>query len=129
MIHHRNAALTFEARLRLVQRCQDRPIAHVAAEMGVSRATASKWVNRYRVEGEGGLKDRSSRPGSCPSQTPPEVVARIECLRREQKWSARRIWIELTDTGVEISRATISRWLVRLGLNRRRWLVESRIVV
>lgn len=70
LVHHRNAALTFEARLRLIQRCQDRRIAHVGAEMGVSRATASTWVNRYRVEGEDGLKDRSSRPGSCPSQTP-----------------------------------------------------------
>lgn len=41
--HHRNAALTFEARLPLAQRCQHRPIAHVAAEMGIniSQATVS----------------------------------------------------------------------------------------
>lgn len=30
--------------------------------------------------------------------------------------------VELTDTGVEISRASVGRWLVRLGLNRCRWL-------
>ena len=29
---HRNAPLSFEGRCRLVERCQDRPIAHVAAE-------------------------------------------------------------------------------------------------
>lgn len=34
------------------------PIAHVAAEMGISRACASKWVNRYRRYGEVGLLDR-----------------------------------------------------------------------
>ncbi|WP_259460464.1 IS481 family transposase [Propionibacterium australiense] len=122
MSTHANAPLTVEGRHRLVERCRHRPIAHVAAEMGVSRVTASKWVNRYRQEGEEGLADRSSRPACCPSPTPPEVIEEIERLRRERKWSARLIWIELTDTGVEISQATVGRWLRRLGLNRRRWL-------
>lgn len=36
-----------------------RPIAHVAAEMGISRACPSKWVNRWRRFGEAGLQDRS----------------------------------------------------------------------
>jgi hypothetical protein len=54
MTHH-NAPLTVEGRRRLVQRCRDRPIAHVAAEMGISRACASKWVNRYRRFGDLGL--------------------------------------------------------------------------
>lgn len=122
MIHHRNAALTFEARRRLVERCQYRPISHVAAEMGISRATASKWVNRYRKHGEAGLQDHSSRPDHCPAQTPKEVVELIARLRRERKWSARLIWIELIEQGIDISQATVGRWLRRLGLNRRRWL-------
>lgn len=63
---HRNARLSYEARLRLVQRCQHRPIAHVAAEMGVSRACASKWVNRWRRHGELGLHDRPSVPHHSP---------------------------------------------------------------
>jgi hypothetical protein len=45
---HRNAPLSIEGRRRLIERCRTRPIAHVAAEMGISRAGASKWVNRYR---------------------------------------------------------------------------------
>ncbi|MFL6141129.1 MAG: IS481 family transposase, partial [Labedaea sp.] len=45
-MHHRNAPLSVEGRRRLVARCQTRPIAHVAAEMGISRQCASKWVNR-----------------------------------------------------------------------------------
>jgi hypothetical protein len=32
--------------------------------MGISRACASKWVNRYRRYGELGLQDRSSTPQS-----------------------------------------------------------------
>lgn len=37
---------------------------HVAAEMGVSRQCAGRWVSRYLAEGDAGLLDRSSRPRS-----------------------------------------------------------------
>ena len=46
--------------------------------MGVSRATASKWVNRYRRFGELGRRDRSSAPRRQPTATPGDIVARIE---------------------------------------------------
>lgn len=39
---HRSAASIFEVRCCLAQRCQDRSIAYVAAEMGISYATTSK---------------------------------------------------------------------------------------
>ena len=54
---HANAPLSLEGRRRLVNRCLTRPIAHVAAEMGISRAFASKWVNRWRRHGEAGVSD------------------------------------------------------------------------
>jgi transposase InsO family protein len=119
---HRNAPLTPAGRLRLVQRCQHRPIAHVAAEAGVSRQCLSKWVSRYRREGEPGLLERSSAPHHQPTSLHPDLVVDIERLRRDKKWSARLIAAELTDRGHRVSIATVSRWLVRLGLNRRRWL-------
>lgn len=92
---HRNAPLSVEGLERLVARCQSRPIAHVAAEMGISRACASKWVNRHRDFGDLALADRASVPHQQPSATPRDVVARIESLRRKKKWSARRIQLEL----------------------------------
>ena len=49
-----NAPLTPAGRLRLVQRCQTRPIAHVAAEAGVSRQCLSKWKARYDEHGRPG---------------------------------------------------------------------------
>lgn len=119
---HRNAPLTIEGRRRLVERCESRPIAHVAAEMGISRACASKWVNRDRRHGELGLLDRSSTPRHQPTATDAEVVARIEDLRRTQKWSAARIASELHADGVSISRRTVSRHLHVLGLNHRRFI-------
>ena len=122
LVTHRNAPLTVEGRHRLVGRCQTRPIAHVAAEMGISRACASKWVHRYRLHGDTGLEDRPSVPHSQPTATPPVVVARIEQLRRDKKWSARRIQLELTNEGVSVSTRTVGRVLERLGLNLRRFI-------
>ncbi len=106
---HRNAPLSIEGRRRLVQRCQTRPIAHVAAEMGISRQCASKWVNRYRRFGEAGLADRPSAPHRQPTACAAEVVVRIEQLRRDRKWSARRISTELAGEGITVSVRTISR--------------------
>ncbi|MFE3289939.1 integrase core domain-containing protein [Rhodococcus sp. NPDC059234] len=59
---HKNEPLTPEGRRRLVERCWTGPIAHVAAEMGISRACARKWVGRYGQFGDLGHLDRSSAP-------------------------------------------------------------------
>lgn len=117
---HANAPLTPAGRLRLVQRCEHRPIAHVAAEAGVARQTVTKWLRRYETLGEAGLADRSSAPRSSPTQTTPDVVARIEDLRRTHKFTARQIHLELTREGHQIAPVTVGRWLRRLGISRRR---------
>lgn len=68
------------------------PIAHVVAEMGISRTTASKWVNRYRRHGELSPQPQIRRwsPESRPcaartsglrSSRPPYFV-RLRCARR-----------------------------------------------
>ena len=117
---HANAPFTPEGRARLIARCATRPVAHVAAEAGISRQCLSKWKSRHERLGLLGLCDRSSAPHSSPAQTLPPVVERIEQLRRERKLSARLIANELNDEGVQVSAATVGRWLVRLGINRRR---------
>lgn len=114
---HRNAPLTPEGRLRLVRRCQHRPIAHIAAEAGVSRQCLGKWVARYREHGEAGLQDRSSAPTHRPTRTPTVVVEQIAAMRKN-KWSARRIVRELAAKDVTISVATVTRWLHKLGVHR-----------
>ncbi len=119
---HPNAPLSLEGRRRLIERCRNRPIGHVAAEMGISRATASKWVGRYRQYGELGLLDRSSAPLSQPTATSGEILERIESMRREHKWPASRIAFELNAEGIIISRRTTTRLLAQLGLNRRKFI-------
>lgn len=119
---HANAPLSIEGRRRLVERCKTRPIAHVSAEMGISRACASKWVNRWRCHGDAGLQDRSSTPHRSPHATPAWVLERIETWRREHKWSANRITYELVELGFSINRRTVTRHLTQLGLGRRRFI-------
>jgi transposase-like protein len=122
---HRNAPLSVEGRRRLVARCEHRPIVHVAAEMGISRQCASKWVHRYRQFGELGLVDRPSTPHSQPTATTAATVAtvaRIEgCAART---SGRRTGSRSNSTprAPEISRRTMTRHWHHLGLNRRRFI-------
>jgi hypothetical protein len=74
---HRNARLTEFGRLLLVQRITELgwPAALAAESLGVSRATADKWLGRYRSEGPAGLADRPSRPHRCPTRCrPPRSV-------------------------------------------------------
>ncbi|MEU1667053.1 IS481 family transposase [Streptomyces sparsogenes] len=111
---HRNARLTVHGRQLLVERvCAGRPVAHVAAEMGISRATAHKWVRRWRAEGEQGLYDRPSRPRTTPHRTAAAVEARVCRLRRDRKLGPARLGPVL---GLPAS--TVHRVLVRHGLNR-----------
>ena len=84
------------------------------AERGLSRQSAAKWVRRYREQGVAGLEDRSSRPYRLRAVTAPELVGRVEALRRE-RWTGQRI---AQATG--LSRATVSRILARLKLSRMR---------
>jgi transposase InsO family protein len=115
---HAKPRLSPWSRLLLVERvAAGRPAAHVAAEMGVSRATADKWLARYRAEGSAGLLDRSSRPRSCPTRTDPLLEAAIVALRRDRRLGPARI------AGIlGLNPSTVHRVLVRHGLPRLSWL-------
>jgi len=115
---HANAPLTPQGRLRLCQRIESGWSITAAAEsMNISRQCAHKWWTRFRDEGEAGLVDRSSRPKSCPHQTPPKMERRIVSLRRSRRLGPARIAGIL---GVPAS--TVHRVLVRRGLNRLGWI-------
>ena len=115
---HAKPRLSSWSRLLLVERvAAGRPAAHVAAEMGISRATAYKWLARYRAEGASGLLDRSSRPHNCPTQTDPVVEAAIVALRRDRRLGPARI------AGIlGLNASTVHRVLVRHAMPRLSWL-------
>jgi hypothetical protein len=78
---HANARLTEFGRLLLVQRVTELgwPPAQAAESLGVSRATADKWLARYRQHGQAGLADRSWRPHRCPM--PCQPTRSVGCWR------------------------------------------------
>ena len=114
MDYHQNARLTVHSREQLASRVVEQgcTLKLAAASFNVSAKTAAKWVGRYRRQGVPGLRDRSSRPQRLRQPTSAELVARVETLRRE-RWTGFRI---ARQTG--LSRATVSRILCRLKLNR-----------
>lgn len=123
---HANAPLTPEGRLRLCQRIESGwTVAAAAESMNISRQCAHKWWSRYQHEGLSGLVDRSSRPHSCPHQTPAKLERRIVSLRRNRKLGPARL------AGiVGVPASTVHRVLVRHGINRLRWMdrVSGRVI-
>ncbi|MFD0537180.1 IS481 family transposase [Actinomadura luteofluorescens] len=82
---HANARLTLHGRCLLVRRVvfDRRAVAHVAAELGVSRQCAHRWVRRFRDQGWAGLAERRSGPRACPSRTPVKTEERVLAARDE----------------------------------------------
>ena len=111
---HKNAPLTPKGREAMVRSVIEGGLTKAAAavQFNTTAKTVAKWVGRFRAEGVDGLRDRSSRPLSLPSQTPPATCTAVEALRR-QRHTGKQIAAE-----VEVSPATVSRILRRLGLNR-----------
>jgi transposase InsO family protein len=83
-----------------------------AASSGVSVRCARKWIGRYRVEGELGLRDRSSAPQRVANRTSADRIDVIVKLRRLRFTAA-----EIAETlGMALS--TVSGILTRLGMGR-----------
>jgi transposase InsO family protein len=114
LMSHPNARLTPFGRMLLVERVlAGHRVADVAAQLGCSRATAYKWLTRWRAEGLRGLADRSSQP----RRTPQRLAASLEDAILELRARARRgaEWIA-AELGIPAS--TVGRVLVRHQMPR-----------
>jgi transposase InsO family protein len=112
---HANAPLGPKGRETMALRVIERgwSLARAAEAAGVSERTCSKWVGRYRAEGEAGLLDRSSAPRSIPHRTPDELVEVIVALRRLRMTGAEIAFC------LAIALSTVSAVLLRVGLGKR----------
>jgi transposase InsO family protein len=106
--------MTPKGREAMVRAVMDFGLSKAAAarQFNTTPKTVAKWVGRFGAEGVDGLRDRSSRPHSLPSQTAPATCAAVGALRR-QRQTGKQIAAEL-----DLSPATVSRILRRQGLNR-----------
>lgn len=124
---HANARLTVRCRRELVQLHESGVSqAEVARVFRVSRQTVSKWWTRYQTDPDGPwFMDRSSRPHSCPHQTPSEVEEAIVAERENHKAGPARIGFRLG-----IASSTVWKVLARHGMNRLAFMnrVTGRVV-
>src|SRR4051794_9500526 len=106
---HANARTNLFARQLIVERvAAGWPAAHVAEQLGVSRATVHKWVRRHAEGGEEALADRSSRPIRMPARTSARVENRVLAARRRRKRGAVVLAAELG-----LNPSTVGRILAR----------------
>ena len=114
MMSHKNAKLTKRGRLAIVRRFERGEPAHEIAEaLGLARSTVFKWIQRFRLEGDAGMGDRTCRPINMPTAMPEELKARVERLRR-QRWSYDRIAAEIGRSRAAVARVAKERGVARL---------------
>ena len=86
--------LPMEERARFVLEVNkaEMPIAELCRRYEVSRKTGYKWIRRYRAEGLDGIREKNSRPHTCPHKTSPEWEERIIFERlKHNTWGPKKI--------------------------------------
>jgi transposase InsO family protein len=101
--------LTPAGRFVLVSRiAAGRPVAHVAAEMGISRTTAWRWWRRFQAEGRPGLVDRPSVARTHPARTSPCTETRVRIARmlsrRGPVWIGHHLGVPASTVGRILAR-------------------------
>ena len=114
-VTHANADLTPKARAKLARLVVEEgwTLRRAAERFQCSPATAKKWVDRYRVRGEDGMADASSRPRRSPKRTPVRTERRIVGLRFNRRWGPHRIAAHLG-----LARSTVGKVLTRYRMPR-----------
>jgi len=111
---HANAALGPKGRATMVRRVVEEgwSLTEAAEAAGVSERTCSKWVHRYRIEGEAGLTDRPSAPRTVANRTDERRIEAIAALRRLRMTGA-----EIAES-LQMALSTVSGILQRIGLGK-----------
>lgn len=114
--------LPMEERARFVLEVEkaEMSVAELCRRYGVSRKTGYKWIRRYRAEGLDGIRERSSRPHTCPHKTNQDWETRIITERvKHSSWGPKKIRELLFRSGLEEkvpAASTIGDILRRAGL-------------
>ncbi len=111
---HANAALGPKGRAVMVRRVVEEgwSLTEAAEAAGVSDRTCSKWVRRYRRQGEAGLADCSSAPQTVANRTEEHRIEAIAALRRLRMTAA-----EIAEC-LQMALSTVSGILARVGLGK-----------
>ena len=82
-----------DERMKFITRLQEgEKMSHLCAEFGIFRQTGHKFLNRYKVEGIEGLKDKRRTPIRKARLTEPNIEGVILKLKKEKPhWGAAKI--------------------------------------
>ena len=108
-----------EQRVRFVVAAsrEEKSLTALCQEFGISRPTGMLWKQRYQQAGLAGIAERSRKPQHSPSQTSEELEQRVVEVRRHYPdWGARKLQVLLAREGVQLTRSTIHRILLRRDL-------------
>ena len=98
----------------------DESFTALCARYGVAPKTGYKWLARYAAEGPAGLHERSRRPHTSPTATPPAVAdALLELRRRHPTWGGKKLLAVLARRRPHLvlpAPSTVAALLARAGL-------------
>ncbi len=117
-----------EVRLRCVEHAQRHGVADAARVFGRSRATVSRWRNRYDPTDLRSLRPRSRRPNRTRRQqwTPAQEQAVLGLRRQYPRSGKAKLRVLLRAQGMVLSESMVGRILA--SLKRRTLLLEPRTV-
>ena len=124
---HPNAPLTPEGRRRMVCCVIDDgwTVTAAAERFQVDAKTVRKWRDRFLVEGESGLQDRSCRPRRSPNRTPKRLRDRVILVAAEATVATLSGCFTSSDPGTPESEAPSPTGTLSLIVPRR-WYRASR---
>ncbi len=98
---------------------QEKSLSALCEEFGISRPTGALWLSRYREQGLAGIAERSRQPWHSPRRTAAGLEEQVvQWRQRYPDWGARKLQVMLQRAGVELTRSTIHRVLLRHDLVR-----------
>ncbi len=91
-----NTAMSLKEEFVLLAEQEGANIRQLCRSFGISPKTAYKWLERFHQEGSAGLCDRSCRPSSSPTRTPPGIETLVLQKReRHPAWGGRKLYCTL----------------------------------
>ena len=108
-------------RLAVIRHCEEvtHNVSKTCRYYGISRQCYYRWLERYREEGEAGLRERTRGPKNSPRATKDDVVAKVIYLRQHYHFGPQKIAMYLARYhDVTISTSGVWRILKRLDMNR-----------
>lgn len=115
-------ATPMDHRLQFVAEARrtDESFTALCARYGVAPKTGYKWLARYAAEGPAGLHERSRRPHTSPTATPPAVAEALLALRhRHPTWGGKKLLAVLARRSPRLvlpAPSTVAALLARAGL-------------